>query len=123
MGGLADAPGSADGSGSAARFNQPAGIAVDGSGNLYVADTGNDAIRLGQTVLGTSVVLQCALAGGQVVLSWPAPSEGFVLETAASLAGPGNWTAVTNVPAASGGEFAVTNAVTAPWAFYRLRGP
>ncbi len=123
VGGLADAPGSADGSGSAARFNQPAGIAVDGSGNLYVADTGNDTIRLGQTVLGTSVVLQCALAGGQVVLSWPAPSEGFVLETAASLAGPGNWTAVTNVPAASGGEFAVTNAVTAPWAFYRLRGP
>src|SRR5438093_8894811 len=37
--------GSADGSGSAARFNSPGGIAVDSSGNLYVADTLNSTIR------------------------------------------------------------------------------
>ncbi len=38
--------GSANGTGSAARFNGPLGIAVDGSGNVYVADTGNDTIRM-----------------------------------------------------------------------------
>jgi hypothetical protein len=37
--------GSSDGSGSAAQFYGPLGIAIDGSGNLYVADTGNNAIR------------------------------------------------------------------------------
>ena len=37
--------GSADGTGSAARFNYPCGVAVDGSGNVYVADTYNDTIR------------------------------------------------------------------------------
>src|SRR5438874_8938195 len=37
--------GSTDGSGSAARFNAPDGIAVDSSGNLYVADTLNSTIR------------------------------------------------------------------------------
>jgi sugar lactone lactonase YvrE len=37
--------GGADGSGSAARFNNPTGIAVDGGGNLYVADEGNNTIR------------------------------------------------------------------------------
>ncbi len=37
--------GSADGTGSAAQFNGPTGIAVDGSGNLYVADTGNGTVR------------------------------------------------------------------------------
>lgn len=37
--------GSADGSSSAALFAAPSGIAVDASGNLYVADTGNNAIR------------------------------------------------------------------------------
>jgi sugar lactone lactonase YvrE len=35
-----------DGTGSAARFSAPAGIAVDSSGNLYVADAGNQVIRM-----------------------------------------------------------------------------
>ena len=38
-------PGNSDGTGSGARFNQPQGIARDGSGNLYVADTHNYTIR------------------------------------------------------------------------------
>jgi len=38
-------PGSVDGVGSAARFNMPTGVAVDGSGNVYVADLGNYTIR------------------------------------------------------------------------------
>ena len=38
-------PGSADGTGTAASFNSPAGVALDASGNLYVADSGNNKIR------------------------------------------------------------------------------
>ncbi len=45
LAGLAGANGSADGAGAAARFNHPAGVAVDGSGNVYVADTENDTLR------------------------------------------------------------------------------
>ena len=37
--------GSADGVGTAARFNFPNGVAVDGTGNLYIADTVNSTIR------------------------------------------------------------------------------
>ncbi len=44
-GGDAGQPGSADGTGPAALFNDPEGVAVDSSGNIYVADTGNDTIR------------------------------------------------------------------------------
>lgn len=53
--------GFADGDGTAARLNTPSGLALDAAGNLYVADTGNHAIRkitsLGMvsTVAGTGV--------------------------------------------------------------------
>jgi len=39
------AEGFQDGQGAAARFNTPSGLALDATGNLYVADTGNHAIR------------------------------------------------------------------------------
>jgi sugar lactone lactonase YvrE len=38
-------PGATDGTGPAALFSGPSGICIDGSGNLYIADTGNDIIR------------------------------------------------------------------------------
>jgi sugar lactone lactonase YvrE len=43
--GAAGTAGSADGTGTGAQFNHPAGVAVDASGNLYVADTDNHVVR------------------------------------------------------------------------------
>ena len=45
LAGKAGTSGSTDGTGSAALFSIPTGIAVDSSGNLYVSDTGNHTIR------------------------------------------------------------------------------
>jgi hypothetical protein len=45
LAGLARSPGSIDGTGSAARFLFPSGVAVDGALSVYVADTGNHTIR------------------------------------------------------------------------------
>ncbi|HTV47165.1 MAG TPA: NHL repeat-containing protein [Phycisphaerae bacterium] len=45
LAGLAGSSGSADGTGSAARFYSPCGMAIDGYGNLYVADAANNTIR------------------------------------------------------------------------------
>jgi sugar lactone lactonase YvrE len=56
--------GSADGTNSAARFNDPTGLAVDSAGNLYVSDEGNYTIRK-ITPVGTNwvVTTMAGLAG------------------------------------------------------------
>ncbi len=46
LAGTPGSPGSSDGSGGAAQFNSPAGLAVDASGNVYVADSLNSTIRI-----------------------------------------------------------------------------
>jgi len=45
LAGTAGTFGSTDATGTAATFNSPHGVAVDGSGNVYVADTNNHLIR------------------------------------------------------------------------------
>src|SRR6185437_9871596 len=45
LAGYPGSTGTTDGIGNGARFNQPAGITLDGSGNLYVVDNTNDSIR------------------------------------------------------------------------------
>ena len=52
--GMPGVVGSVDGTGSGALFNIPGGVAVDSSGNLYVADTFNNTIRKGVPAANTS---------------------------------------------------------------------
>jgi sugar lactone lactonase YvrE len=56
------APGDADGAASTAAFDTPSGIAVAQDGTLYIADTGNDAVR--------------AIAPTGLVSTLAAPAEG-----------------------------------------------
>lgn len=58
--GQADVPGNSDGTGTAASFRGPMGIAVDSAGIIYVADTGNKSIRRIDT---TGTVTTLTLAG------------------------------------------------------------
>ena len=59
LAGQAATPGFVDGTGSAARFNNPNGLAVDSTGIVYVADLNNQSIR---QVTAAGVVT--TLAGG-----------------------------------------------------------
>ena len=63
LAGAAGSAGGLDGTGSAARFHWPHGLAVDNYTNVYVADEGNDAIR---KVTGQGVVTTYAGALGVV---------------------------------------------------------
>jgi sugar lactone lactonase YvrE len=65
--GLAGASGSADGKGSAARFNQPQGVVVAANGIVYVADTGNHTIR--KVALDGTVTTLAGAAGNPGALN------------------------------------------------------
>jgi hypothetical protein len=71
--------GHADGTGTAALFNHPSGITVDGSGNAYIADTNNNTIR--KLVIASGAVTTVA---GQAGIAGSADGAG----TAASFNGP-----------------------------------
>lgn len=61
LAGLGKSSGTNDGVGNVARFNGPQGVAVDKAGNVYVADTGNQIVRI--ITPGGSVTTLAGLAG------------------------------------------------------------
>jgi hypothetical protein len=109
--------GSTDGIGTNALFNYAQSVAFDSAGNLYVADTHNNTIRLGRSLIPS---LQIALAGGQAILSWPTWAYHFVLETSSTVSAGAVWMPLTNGVATVSNNFALTNNLNAPTAFYRL---
>ena len=72
--GLAGNSGTNDGTGSAARFNYPYGVAVDTNGNVYVADALNNTIRK-VTPVGANWVVT-TLAGLAVGRYWQRGRDG-----------------------------------------------
>jgi secreted PhoX family phosphatase len=74
LAGAAGFAGSADGSGTAALFNMPQGIAVDALGNVYVADTNNSTIRKVTTSDGRLRRDRCL--GAPLQPLWPGRGRG-----------------------------------------------
>ncbi len=95
QGGIA---GSANGTGSAAQFYNPVGVAINSTGGIYVADASNDTIRLAspEPVISLSATLPYASAlgpaAGQITVSRTGSTVGSV--TANYLVGG---TAVSNI--------------------------
>ena len=140
LAGLAGTAGSADGSGSAVRFFHPAGIAVDSSSNLYVADTDNHTVRVGlmsimpaiqtqpqsQTVSAGSSVQFSVTASGRPAVSYQWNFNGTAINGATSSSyslsntqsgSAGNYTVIVSnvMGSVTSNQAALTvNAVTPP---------
>ena len=119
--GLAGVKGSANGIGSAVRFDAPYWVAADSAGKLYVTEYGGDGSGGGYTVRQGQVApfLQIAKVNNQVVLSWAEELTGFVPQVCYSLPSP-SWHTLLDIPSVSDGSWVVTNAMQPGPNFYRL---
>lgn len=79
--------GFADGPGNTARFNTPTGVAVDGQGNIYVADTENQRIR---KISPAGVVSTLAGAGTAGFMDGPGNGAFFNRPQGVAVDGQGN---------------------------------
>ncbi len=122
LGGIAGATGSADGTGSDARFNSPGGVAVDSAGNIYVADTFNNTVRKGVPAGGSSGSGGSSTPGGTSVstpakatvtvghgVTFSAVSAAATFQWQVSTDNGGTWSNLTDGSQYSG---AATNSLT-----------
>lgn len=136
IGGVAS--GAVDGIGSAARFRNPCGIAVDAAGALYIADALNHTIRKGgvaaRPVVAAQTGSQTVSAGANLVLSVtatgsPPPAYQWSRNGVAIAGATGSTYALNNVQATQEGTYSVTvtnavgSAITIPQTLTVLSQP
>ncbi|WP_414664228.1 immunoglobulin domain-containing protein [Horticoccus sp. 23ND18S-11] len=135
LAGAALIPGTTNGNGTAARFNTPFGLAVDGAGNVYVADSGNHVIRkvtaAGVVTTFAGVAGDAGAADGPSTVARFNQPRGVSVDAAGNLfvADYGNSTLrqispagnVTTIAGAAG-FFGGTDSVGAAARFYDLTG-
>ncbi|HEX6837269.1 MAG TPA: hypothetical protein VF334_11885, partial [Polyangia bacterium] len=89
LAGTAGAAGTTDATGAAARFRNPMGVVLDGSGNLFVADASNHTIR--QIVIASGVVTTLSgKAGSAGSADGDAATARFNMPHSLALDGAGN---------------------------------
>jgi hypothetical protein len=77
-----------------------------------------DAMRFYQL---TPPRLSITTSGSKAVVSWPASAQDYVLESANSLIGTNQWSAVTNTQSTNALWIQMTNSVSGSAKFYRLK--
>jgi hypothetical protein len=66
-----------------------------------------------------AIVVQAS--GTNLLLSWPLSAPGYTLQSTTNLADNNSWTTLTNAPVIVGSQNQVTDAISGPAKFYRLK--
>jgi alpha-L-arabinofuranosidase len=89
------------------------------NGALSASDVAaTDALGPNQLLTATNPVVNVAMSGSQIVLSWPVASAGYTVMTSTNATGP--WTTATGAPQVSGNQWQFTVPVTNSTQFFEL---
>ncbi|MGC9940506.1 MAG: hypothetical protein ABSE48_01655 [Verrucomicrobiota bacterium] len=111
--------GDTDASGTNALFDFPESIALDSAGDLYVADTDNNSVRVGQLISSPS--LQISLVDNLVLVSWPGAGS-YALQTNSDLS-TSNWVSYSGTVTTTTGTNSIAITLPAGQLFFRLASP
>jgi hypothetical protein len=75
----------------------------------------------GHSYAAPGPALSVEIYGENILISWPATTQTYQLESIDGFDAAKQWTTVTGAPAQVGGQMVVTNAVTTTERFYRLK--
>jgi hypothetical protein len=99
-------------------FTVPGGL----TGAIAIAAGGYQSLAL---VAGTNQITAPTIfiqaRGNSLLLSWPAYAQGSVLQSTTNLADTNSWTTLTNFPVTLGSQSQVTDIISGPAKFYRLK--
>jgi hypothetical protein len=106
-------------------LSQGEAVAVDRAGNVFVTGWIRDAIGLPirwviQRRLSGTPVLRTAALGQNLVLSWPASYQGFILQSATTLVNGGDWQDSNLIPTVTGDQNVVNVSATNATGFFRI---
>lgn len=116
--GVSGVAGNIDGMGGSAQMYFAAGLAIDSNGLLYLADTGNNTIRISSFL---SPRIHANGTGGAISLSWRISAPNYSVETTSNVTDSSSWTSVAGNAVILGDRFVITNSPISNPAFYRLR--
>ena len=72
-------------------------------------------------LIATPPALVVQASGNNILLSWPLWAQGFAMQSTTKLADTNSWTTLTNLPVIVGSHSQVTDAISGPARFYRLK--
>jgi len=99
-------------------------VAAPGTYHITWDSGGNEGAQLWLVAVQSVTIpptLQARVSGGSVVISWPGAADSYGLEMSSDLSSSNSWTPVTNAPVVVDFQNTVTNAISQPGQYYRLR--
>lgn len=112
--------GSVVGSGADARFFSPSALVIDTEDRVFIADSGDNVVRLGTLAAEAPLPPKVTLLESSVRLSWPSSATGVVLEQRAALSSDSIWASVQVAPTVENGEAVIVIPTGTDTQFFRL---